>query len=167
MNKTARLFALVVIGALVATALVGCAPEGEPSAVVPATEAVEQQTEQRQATVDEALNAAQAAVNELVTIGDGLETRINGLQVNADLQEIQRKLTDAIGEAGDKKVAALEELSAAFDSLISRVDSAAAKLPEGGPVRTELEGFSQKLKDTQASLAEAAASYEASSTPSP
>ena len=105
MNKTARLFALVVIGALVATALVGCAPEGEPSAVVPATEAVEEQTEQQQATVDEALNAAQAAVNELVTIGDGLETRINGLQVNAELQEIQRKLTDAIGEAGDKKPA--------------------------------------------------------------
>ena len=167
MNKTARLFALVVIGALVATALVGCAPEGEPSAFVPATEADEEQTEQQQATVDEALNAAQAAVNELVTIGDGLETRINGLQVNSDLQEIQRKLTDAIGEAGDKKVAALEELSTAFDSLIYRVDNAAAKLPEGGPVRTELESFSQKLKDTQASLAEAAASYEASSTPSP
>jgi hypothetical protein len=167
MNKTARVSVLIVVCALVAPALVGCAPESEPSAVVPATEAVEEQTSQQQASVDEALNSAQAAVNELVSVGDGLESRIKGLQIKSDLQEIQRKLTDAIGEAGDKKVAALDELSTAFDSLIYRLDMAAGKLPEGGTVRTELEGFSQQLKDTQASLAAAAASYEASSTPSP
>jgi len=167
MTKTTRLLALIIAGVLAATAMVGCAPDQEPAAVVPATEAVEEQTEQDQAAVDEALNSAQAAVNEYVSLGDGLETRVNGLQINSDLQEIQRKLTDAIGEAGDKKVAALEEVSTAFDSLIYRVDLAASQLPEGGPVRTELEDFSQKLKDTRTSLAEAAASYEASGTPSP
>ena len=87
--------------------------------------------------------------------------------VYGDVDAAQKDFDGLVGLVKDKKVAALEELSTAFDSLIYRVDNAAAKLPEGGAVRTELESFSQKLKDTQASLAEAAASYEASSTPSP
>jgi hypothetical protein len=90
---------------------------------------------------------------------------VNGLQLNGDLQELQRKLTAAIGEAGDKKKAALDELSNSFNDLISKVDNAAAKLPSGGPVRSKLEDFSAKLKDAQASVTQAAASMEASSTP--
>lgn len=167
MNKAMRLLVLLMSGALIATAVVGCAPEQEPSAVVPAKEAVEEDAAQKEATVDEVLNSAQAAVNDYIEAGDGLETRVNGLQIKSDLQEIQRKLTSAINEAGDKKTAALQELSTAFESLIYRVDTAASKLPAGGEVQTELTAFSAKLKDTQASLAAAAASYEASGTTSP
>lgn len=166
MSRTTRLLALVVVGALFGTMLVGCAEE-TPTAVEPATEEIEQQVEEKQATVDETINSAQAAVGDLAAAVGGLEARIDGLQISSDLQEIQRKLNSAISEVGDKKVAALNELSTAFSNVIAKVDEAAAELPEGGPVRTELESFSQKLKDTQASLATAAASYEASSTTSP
>ena len=87
------------------------------------------------------------------------------MQLSSDLQEIQRKLTNAIGEVGDKKTQALDELSTRFAALIERVDTAAAKLPAGGPVRTELEDFSAKLKDVQAEVAQAAASTDTSTTP--
>ena len=117
--------------------------------------------------MDEALNSAQAKVSDLAAAAGGLEARISGLQVNSDLQELQRKLTAAIGDAGDKKKQAIDELSSSFNDLIARVEAAAAKLPEGGPVRTELDDFVAQLKDVQANLATAAASLEASSTATP
>jgi len=163
MRGAARSLLLVALTALVAVSLMACAQE--PTAVEPAQDAVEEQTDAQEQSVDDALNAAQDAVNDLVTLGDGLETRVTGLKVNSDLQEIQRKLTAAIDETGDKKVAALEAVSDAFNNLIFRVDTAAAKLPEGGAVRTELEDFSTRLKDAQTSVADAAAAAEASSTP--
>lgn len=164
MNRTMRLCALALAGLLTITATVGCS-EKQPTVVEPIQEEIEQESEATQQSVDDALNAAQATVNELVTAGDGIETRVDGLQIKSDLQELQRKLTSAIDEAADKKVAALDELTGAFADLIAKVDTAAAKLPVGGPVRTELEDFSRTLKETQSSLA--AASAEASGTPSP
>jgi len=162
MRKTARLLGLVAIIVLLALALVGCQQE---DAVGPAKEQVEQQTEETQQSVDEILNSAQDKVDQLVSAVGGLEARINGLQIKSDLQELQRKLNDAVEEVGDKKVAALEQLSDGFNDLIARVDMAASKLPEGGPVRTELEDFSRQLKDVQTDLSDAAASAEASATP--
>jgi chromosome segregation ATPase len=164
MRRALRSVAALAFVLVAAVAVGACAPQ-TPTAVEPAKQALDQQTQQEQASVDATLNAVQDKVTELAkTVGD-LEARINGLQVNSDLQEIQRQLTAAIGEAGDKKKAALDQLSASFNNLISKVDAAAAQLPAGGPVQTELAGFSQKLKDIQADLATAAASAEASSTP--
>ena len=157
---------ILAVTLLLVVALTGCG-EKEPTAVEPAAEQIEQQADQTEANVDETINAAQEKVSELAAAVGGLEARISGLQVNSDLQEIQRKLTSAIDEAGDKKVAALEDLSTAFANVIAKVDEVAAKLPEGGPVQTELKDFSAKLTDVQTSLADAAASYEVSSTPSP
>ncbi len=136
-------------------AVAGCAPQ-TPTAVDPVTEEIEAQTDQQQSTVDDALNSAQATVNELITIGDGLETRIDGLQVKSGLQEIQRKLTRALEQTGDAKVAAVEEISSALNDLISRIETAASKAPAGGELQTELNGYAQQLKDVQASLTEAA-----------
>lgn len=161
-EKTLRL-AILTVALVAAVALAGCAKQ--QSTVDAAKQKVEQQTKQAQASVDEALNSAQAKVKDLSSAVGGLEARVNGLQLNSDLQEIQRKLTNAIGETGAKKKAALEELSTSLNNLIAKVDTAAAKLPAGGPVRTKLEDFSKKLKDIQASLAAAAASVETSSTP--
>jgi len=165
MRRATRSLLLVGLALLAAFSMTACAQE--PTAVEPAQDAVEEQADQTQESVDSVLNTAQDTVSELITVGAGLETRIDGLQINSDLQEIQRKLTSAIEGAGDKKVAALEEVSDAYNTLIYRVDTAAAKLPEGGAVRTELEDFSAKLKDAQVALADAAASYEASSTDTP
>ncbi len=164
MRVSRHLVAALVVAALSAVLLTGCSPD-QQNAVDAAKQKVDEQTTQSQATVDEKLNAAQATVKELSSAAGDLEARINGLQLNAELQELQRKLTDAIGEAGDKKKAALDELSNSFNDLVSRVDTAAGKLPAGGPVRTKLEDFSAKLKDAQASVAQAAASMEASTTP--
>jgi chromosome segregation ATPase len=163
MNGTRRLLAILVVTGLSAIALTGCAQKSADNK--PVQEQVQQQTEQKQASVDEALNSAQAKVKEIASAAGDLEARVNGLQVSSDLQEIQRKLTNAIGEAGDKKKAALEEVSTFFNDLIARVDTAAGKLPQGGPVQTKLTDFSAKLKDAQTSVSAAAASYEASSTP--
>lgn len=160
-----QMVAIVAMAALASTVLVGC--DQAPTAVDAAKEQIQQQTEQKQATVDEALNSAQATVTALASAVGGLESRVNGLQVNSDLQEIQRKLTNAIGQAGDKKKAAIEELSQKFDELISRIDTAAGKLPVGGAVQTELTELSSKLKDVQTNLNAAAASIEVSSSPTP
>ena len=165
MRRRPQLLAVLALTLLAATALTACSQNS--TTTQPAKEQIQQQTQQKQQAVDDALNSAQAKVKELAAAVGGLEARISGLQVSSDLQEIQRKLTAAIGEAGDKKVAAIDQLSSSFDNLIAKVDTAAAKLPSGGPVRTELEGFSAKLKDVQKSLADAAASYETSSTTSP
>lgn len=166
MYKMRRFLVVLAIVAVASVALTACAPQ-TPTAVEPAKDQVDQQTSQDQATVDDALNSAQAKVSELAAAAGGLEARVNGLQVNSDLQEIQRKLTAAIGDAGDKKKQAIDELSGSFNDLIARVEAAAAKLPEGGPVRAELDDFVVQLKDAQASLATAAASYDASSTTTP
>ena len=167
MRRTGWLIAILAIAVLAALGLGGCSSGSETTE--PADEQIQEQidqtTEQQQQSVDEILNSAQEKVDELVSAVGGLEARVSGLQINSDLQEVQRKLNDAVDEAGDKKKAAIEELSDLFNNLIYRVDLAAGKLPEGGPVRTELEDFSQQLKDVQADLADAAASYEASSTP--
>jgi len=167
MRNIKALLALVIITALAAMTLVGCSQPTEPTAIDQTQDQVEEQTDQNQATVDEALNSAQAAVSEYVSMGDGLETRVNGLKVKSDLQEIQRKLTNAIEQTGDQKVAALEELSEAFNNLIYRVEMAAGKAPAGGELQTELNDFATKLKGTQATLADAASSYEASGTTAP
>jgi chromosome segregation ATPase len=163
MSGTRRVLGIVIVTGLVTIALTGCSQKSADSQ--PVQEQVQQQTEQKHASVDEALNSTQAKVKELASAAGDLEARVNGLQVNSDLQELQRKLTSAIGEAGDKKKAALDELSSAFSSLIERVDAAAGKFPQGGLVQAKLADFSAKLKDAQASVSAAAASYEASSTP--
>jgi hypothetical protein len=165
MHKTVLALASVTTAALVVAALAGCTQTSTETP--PAQQQIEQNTQQKQQTVDETLNSAKTKVDELVAAVDSLEARINGLGAKSDLTEIQRKLTNAIGEAGDKKVAALNELSAAFATLITKIDTAAAKLPAGGAVRTELEAFSQKLKDAQTAVSDAAASAAASSTPAP
>ncbi len=164
MRVSRRLLAVLIVIALAAVLLTGCSQD-QQNAVDAAKQKVDQKTTQTQATVDEKLNAAQAKVKNLSSAVGGLEARVNGLQLSADLQELERKLTAAIGEAGDKKKAALDEVSNRFNDLISKVDTAAGKLPAGGPVRTKLEEFSAKLKDAQASVTQAAASMEASSTP--
>lgn len=166
MRKTRGWLPLLVAVILAAMLLTGC-NEQTPTAVEPATEEIEKTADEKQADVDVALNSAQDKVSELAAAVGGLESRVDGLQLNSDIQEIQRKLTSAIEESGDKKAALLEELSDAFNNLIYRVDTAAAKLPVGGPVQTELTDFSTQLKDIQTSLADAAASYEASSTTTP
>ena len=165
-SRVWRLFMLFAVCALAATALLGCASE-QPTAVEPASQEIEEQSQQDQAVVDDALNSAQAAVAEFVSVGDGLETRVTGLQLRSDLQEIQRKLTNAIEQTGDAKIGALEELSSAFTDLIDRVETAAGKAPAGGEIQTELNAFAQQLKDVQASLAQAAAEYDPASTTTP
>ncbi len=165
MRRRGWLLAALTLTVLVAVALTGCAKA--QTAVDTAKEKVKTQTEQKQAAVDQALNSAQDTVGQLAAAVGGLEARISGLQINSDLQEIQRKLTAAIQDVGDKKVAALNELSTAFNNVIGKVETAAGKLPAGGVLQTELNDFAAKLKSTQASLAAAAASYEASSTTSP
>lgn len=164
--RTTR-WTILLIAALAIGMLVGCSAPSEPTAVEPVQEGIEEQADTQQAAVDEALNAAQATVNELVSLGDGLETRVTGLQVKSDLQELQRKITNAIEQTGDAKIAALEELSDAFNNLIYRVEMAAGKAPAGGALQTELNDFAAKLKSAQADLAAAAASAEASGTATP
>lgn len=164
MRVALRLVVVAALSVAFASALGGCTQQQQDAADT-AKQKVEQTTTEKQASVDAKLNAVQDKVKQLSSAAGDLEARVNGLQLNSDLQEIQRKLTAAIGEAGDKKKTAIDELSNAFNDLISRVDTAAGKLPAGGPVRTKLEDFSAKLKDAQASLTEAAASFEASSTP--
>ena len=102
MQKMKRFVVVLAVVIVASLALTACAPQ-TPTAVEPAKEQVDQQTSQDQATVDEALNSAQAKVSDLAAAAGGLEARISGLQVNSDLQELQRKLTAAIGDAGDKK----------------------------------------------------------------
>lgn len=167
MRRVRRSFVVVIIAALALMALTACSQqtETEKSAGQQVEEQVEEQSGQSQQAVDDALNAAQDQVDELAAAVGGLEARISGLQIKSDLQEIQRKLTNAIDGAADKKVDAIEELSASFNNLIYRVNLAAGKLPEGGPVRVELEDFSKQLTSIQSDLADAAASIEASSTP--
>jgi hypothetical protein len=163
MHRPRRLSVVIVGAAISLAALAGCAQQ--PTAVQPAKQQVDQQTQQTQASVDATLNAIQDKVTQVAKTAGDLEARVNGLQVNSDIQGIQRQLTDAIGAAGDKKKAAIDKVSASFDSLIAKVDAAAAKLPPGGPVQTQLTTFSQQLKDVQTSLATAAASVSASPTP--
>jgi chromosome segregation ATPase len=155
MNRTTKLIAFFAAMMLLPLAVAGCT-QAPPKAVEPAKQAVDQQTEQTQASVDATLNAIQDKVTELAKTAGGLETRVNGLQVNSDLQGIQRQLTDAIGQTGDKKKAALDQLSTSFDNVIAKLDEAAAKLPAGGQAQAELTSFSQQLKDIQAELAAAA-----------
>ena len=164
MRTALRLLSVAALSVALAAALGGCT-EQQKNAADTAKQKVEQTTTEKQASVDATLNAVQDKVTQLASAAGDLEARVNGLQLNSDLQEIQRQLTNAIGEAGDKKKTAIDEISNAFNDLISRVDTAAGKLPEGGPVRTKLEEFSAKLKEAQASVTEAAASMEASSTP--
>ncbi len=164
MNKGVRVLLVVTFAVVLSGALGGCTQQQE-STVDAAQQQIDQTTSQKQASLDATINAVQDKVKQLSSAAGDLEARVNGLQLNSDLQEIQRKLTAAVGEAGDKKKAALDEIANAFNDLISRVDTAAGKLPEGGPVRTKLEEFSAKLKNAQTSLTEAAASMEASSTP--
>lgn len=166
MRGTGRRFAVLAIAVLAAIALSACAPT-TPTAVDAAKEQVDQKTEQKQASVDATLNSAQDKLGELAKSVGGLEARVNGLQVNSDLQEVQRKLTNAIGESGAKKKDALDALSTSFNDLIAKVEAAAAQLPEGGAVQTELTDFATQLRAVQTSLAEAAASYDSSATATP
>lgn len=163
MRKTMWLLAVLATAAAIAIVTTGCTQQS--ATVDKAKEQVEQKAAGQEAAVDAKLNSAQDKVKELASGVGGLEARISGLQISSDLQEVQRKLNNAIGEAADKKKAAIDELSTRLNGLIERVDSAAGKLPAGGPVRTELEDFSAKLKDVQTDLADAAASLEASATP--
>jgi DNA repair exonuclease SbcCD ATPase subunit len=164
MHRRGWALTVVAIACVAVMALAACAPK-TPTAVEPVKQQIDQQTQQKQASVDEILSSAQATVTALASAVGGLEARVNGLQVNSDLQGIQRQLTDALAQSGAKKKDALDQLSQAFTALIEKVDTAAAKLPAGGTVNTELTDFAMKLKGVQASLAEAAASYGRSSTP--
>jgi cob(I)alamin adenosyltransferase len=115
-----------------------------------------EQTDQRR-SIDEVIEDAATRVGNLAATVGVVESRVDGLEVQADLEQLESDLNDAAEEVGDKKTEAVERLSAKFDEITGRIDTAAGKLPDGGPVRTELEGFSQKLKDVQAELAVAAA----------
>lgn len=161
MSKALKALMLVALASLVLVALIGCASgeEPQPSAGEQVEEQVEESTDAKQAAVDEAINSAQSAVSQLITVGDGLETRVDGLQVKSDLQELQRKLTAAQEQTGDAKVAAIDGLSETFDNLIYRVEMAAGKAPAGGELQTELNDLAARLKAAQADLADAAASY--------
>lgn len=109
----------------------------------------------QQRTLEEVLEDSAVRVGDLAATVGVLESRIDGLQVQASLEQLESDLNDAAEQVGERKVEAVERLSSRFDEIIGRVETAAARLPEGGPVRTELEEFSQKLKDVQADLAEA------------
>lgn len=165
MHGRGWLLPILMLTLVIALALTGCAKA--QTALDTAKDKVNTQTEEKQAAVDAALNSAQDTVRTLAAAVGGLEARVSGLQINSDLQEIQRKLSAAIQDVGDKKVAALNELSDAFGNLIGKIQTAAGKLPAGGVLQTELNDFATKLMSTQANLAAAAASYEASSTTSP
>lgn len=168
MRKMERMLIVLALVVTAAIVLTGCTSSSEePTAVEPATEQIEEQVEEQKTSVDEVLNNAQEAVGDLAAAAGTLEARVDGLKIQSDLQQLQRELSAAAEEVGDKKIAAIEALSARFTDLIDKIEAAAAKLPEGGPVRVELEDFAQQLKDIQADLAEAAVSYEASETATP
>lgn len=138
-----------------ATMLAACGSE-EPDSTEPASGGTGEQTEQRR-TLDEVLEDAATRVGNLAATVGALESRVDGLQVKDDLEQLESDLNAAADEVGEKKVEAVENLSARFDKVTGQIDSVASRLPEGGPVRTELEKLSQRLKDVQAELAKAAA----------
>ena len=168
MRRPWRLFLILALSLLISSALTACAQESTTeSASDQAQEQVKSKTEQAQESVDKVLNSAQDTVDKLVKVAGGLEARVDGLQIKSDLQQIQRKLNDAIDERGDKKTAAIEKLSDSFTDLIYRVETAAERAPSGGVVESELNDLAQKLRDVQKKLADVAASSEASSTSNP
>jgi cob(I)alamin adenosyltransferase len=122
----------------------------------PSSGGTEGQTDQRR-PIDEVIEDAATRVGSLAATVGVVESRVDGLEVQADLEQLESDLNDAAEAVGDKKIEAVERLSAKFDEVTDRIDTAAGKLPEGGPVRTELEEFSQKLTDVGAELAAAAA----------
>ena len=156
MRWTRLLLAGLVLMTAATAALAGCSKQ--PSAANSAKNQVQQQTQQTQASVDATLNAVQDKVNQLAATVGGLDARVKGLQLNSSIQDVQRKLTDAIGKAGATKQAAIDQAATALNNVIQKVDAAAAKLPQGGPVQTALADFSAKLKDARASLAAVATS---------
>ena len=151
--------------AIAASGVLGGCTQQQKSAVDAAKQQVDQTTSQKQASVDATLNAVQDKVKQLSSAAGDLEARVNGLQLNCDLQEIQRKLTAAIGEAGDKKKAAIDEISNAFNDLIARVDTAAGKLPAGRTRAHQARGVLGEAEGRADEPDRAAASMEASSTP--
>ena len=156
MRKAQLLLAGLVLIVLATASLTGCSKQ--PSAASSTKNQVQQQTQQTQASVDATLNAVQDKVTQLAATVGGLDARVKGLQLNSSIQDVQRKLTDAIGQVGDAKQTAIDGVSTALNNLIQKVDTAAAKLPQGGPVQTALSDFSTKLKDAQASVASVATS---------
>lgn len=138
------LAALVVV-ALAVTSLAGC---GDASTNGTSREDVEK-------TVDERLASAQEKIDNLADAIGELEAKVDGLVVGTRVEEIRADLEAARAEAGAKKVAALEDLSVRLSEVIADVETAAAKLPEGGTVRTELDDFVAKLKGVKADIDEA------------
>lgn len=152
-----RIVSVLAVLMLLASAmmLTACGSD-EQDAAEPVPGGSEQQTDQRR-SIDEVIEDAATRVGNLAATVGVLESRVDGLQIQDSLEQLESDLNAAAEEVGDRKVEAVEKLSARFDEITGRIDTAAGKLPDGGPVRRELEGFSQKLKDVQAELAAAAA----------
>ena len=140
MRKTGLLAAVLALTGLLAFASAGCSQSTTTGATTkPAVD--KQQAQQRAASANEALKNAQVKVNGLAVGLACLDAKTSGLQINTKVNDISTKLDTAIKETADKKQAAIAEVTSALGGLIAEVDAAAAKLPTGGPVRTELEAL--------------------------
>lgn len=163
MRKTGMLLAALT-AAIVALLLIGgCDASTTGTTTKPAVD--KEQVQQKAAAANEALKTAKAKIGQLSEGLAALDAATSGLQINAKVSDISTKLDAAINATADKKQAAIADVTTALSDLTTKVDAAAAKLPAGGPARTELENFSTKLKDVQTNLDAAAASSETSSTP--
>lgn len=158
MRRITSLLAMLMIG-LLALFASGCtAPE--PKAADEVQEQIEGGTDEAQTSVDASLTAVRQKVTEFIEAGDGLETRVDGFQIKSDLREIERKLTSALEQSGDAKVATVEEISDGFENLIVRVETAAGKAPAGGELQAELTDLAARMRQAQTELGEAVAGYE-------
>lgn len=156
--RTATASLALAMLALVAMLASGCA-ESQPKAADQVQEEIEETTDAKQASVDATLTAVRQRVSDFIGVGDGLESRIDGLKIKSELREIEDKLTSALEESGDKKVAAIEEISDAFENLIVRVETAADRAPADGKLQAELNDLATRMREAQAELGDAAAEY--------
>lgn len=154
MLKQRAFLGLMIIALMMAAS--GCA-QSQPKAADEVQEQIEDTTDDQQASVDATLTAVRQKVSDFIDAGDGLETRVDGLQIKSELREIERKLTSALEQSGDAKVAAIEEISDGFENLIVRVETAAGKAPAGGELQAELTDLAARMRQAQTELGEAAA----------
>jgi len=108
--------------------------------------AVEATVEVQQENIDTAFTAMETLVTEAAELAGGLPSQEAKAElIVEDLAEINTRLTDAIAQEAEDKVAALEDVAAALETVQSTVEEVKSEASE--EVQASLDELQSKLED--------------------
>jgi DNA anti-recombination protein RmuC len=150
MRFEARKYGLLAALVMVMAFIAGCAQSD-------LEQAVEATVEVQQENIDTAFTAMETLVTEAAQLAGGLPSQEAKAElIVEDLAEINTRLTDAVAQEAEEKVAALEDVAAALATVQSTVEEAKSEMAD--EAQADLEELQSKLEDAAQAIQDEIAS---------